>query len=143
VTPESTLAIEADVGRLQEVRAFVRDRAPALGADDAAVRDLVQAVDEWVTNVIVHGYRGAAGPIQIELSRESDEVVVRVRDRAPSFDPGAAVPAFDPSVPLERRPLGKMGLHLIRELCDRFEYRVPIEGGNEIELGRSTSSARG
>jgi serine/threonine-protein kinase RsbW len=130
---ETTLRIDADIGRLGDVRRFVRETAPALGADERAVVDLVQAVDEWVTNVIVHGYRGADGPIEIELSRDVDEVVVRVRDQAPAFDPASA-PSFDPDLPLERRPVGKMGLHLIRELCDRFEYRAPAGGGNEIEL---------
>jgi serine/threonine-protein kinase RsbW len=139
VPASTTFEITADVDRLRDVRRFVREQAPAFGADAASVDDLVQAVDEWVTNVIVHGYRGVAGPIEIELAREGDELVVRVRDEAPAFDPATA-PAFDPSVPLERRPLGKMGIHLIRELCDRFEYRVPAGGGNEIELGRSTKA---
>ena len=129
----TTFEIAADVGRLKDVRRFVREQAPAYGADAGSIDDLVQAVDEWVTNVIVHGYRGVAGPIEIELARDGDELVVRVRDEAPAFDPGTA-PAFDPGAPLERRPLGKMGIHLIRELCDRFEYRVPAGGGNEIEL---------
>ena len=133
----ATLRIDADVGRLKEVRQFVRDHAADYGADATSLQDVVQAVDEWVTNVIVHGYRGVAGPIEIELSRERDEVVVRIRDEAPAFDPATA-PAFDPDLPLERRPAGKMGIHLIRELCDRFEYRVPTGGGNEIELGRAT-----
>jgi serine/threonine-protein kinase RsbW len=137
----ATYEITADVGRLKDVRRFVRDEAPAFGADTASIDDLVQAVDEWVTNVIVHGYRGVPGPIEIELAREGDELVVRVRDEAPAFDPGTA-PAFDPSAPLEKRPLGKMGIHLIRELCDRFEYRVPAGGGNEIELGRSARTVR-
>lgn len=136
----ATFRITADVGRLRDVRRFVREQAPAFGADESSIDDLVQAVDEWVTNVIVHGYRGTAGPIEITLARDGDEVVVRVRDEAPAFDPGTA-PAFDPSAPLERRPLGKMGIHLIRELCDRFEYRVPAGGGNEIELGRSAKTA--
>jgi len=127
--------IDADLARLAEVRQFVRDTAPGLGADEAMVRDLVQAVDEWVTNVIVHGYRGARGPIEIELDRSRFEIEVRIRDAAPAFDPGGA-PAFDKSLPLERRPAGKMGIHLIRELSDRFERRAPegAEGGNEVTI---------
>lgn len=135
----ATLRIEADVARLKDVRRFIREAAPALGADEGSIVDLVQSVDEWVTNVIVHGYRGLAGPIEIQLLRDGDEVVVRIRDEAPGFDPRTA-PAFDPSVPLERRPPGKMGIHLIRELCDRFEHRVPAGGGNEIVLGRARRS---
>jgi anti-sigma regulatory factor (Ser/Thr protein kinase) len=137
-----TLRIDADVERLKDVRRFVREVAPGLGADEAAVRDLVQAVDEWVTNVIVHGYRGAGGPIEVELGRSGDEIVARVRDAAPAFDPGTA-PSFDPELPLERRPVGKMGIHLIRELCDRFEHRVPAGGGNEIAIVRSSKAASG
>lgn len=136
----ASLRIVADIGRLREVRAFVRHEAARRGADEESTRDLVQAVDEWVTNVIVHGYRGQAGRIEVELGREDDEVVVRIRDDAPAFDPATA-PPFDPSLPLERRPHGKMGIHLIRELCDRFEHRVPVGGGNEIELGRSRTTA--
>ncbi|MEW5990499.1 MAG: ATP-binding protein [Chloroflexota bacterium] len=138
MTP-ATLRIDADVERLKDVRRFVRENAPGLGADEAAVRDLVQAVDEWVTNVIVHGYRGVGGPIEVELLRSGDEIVARVRDAAPAFDPATA-PRFDPNLPLERRPVGKMGIHLIRELCDRFEHRVPAGGGNENAIVRSTTA---
>ncbi|HEX9550133.1 MAG TPA: ATP-binding protein [Candidatus Limnocylindrales bacterium] len=138
MTSPATLRIEADVDRLKDVRQFVREIAPTLGADEVAVRDLVQAVDEWVTNVVVHGYRGAGGPIEIELLRAGDEIVARVRDAAPAFDPATA-PAFDPDLPLDQRPAGRMGIHLIRELCDRFEHRVPAGGGNETAIVRSTT----
>ena len=136
----TALRIEAGLDRLEDVRRFVRETAPGLGADEPAVQDLVQAVDEWVTNVIVHGYRGEGGPIEVELLRSGDEIVARVRDAAPAFDPATA-PAFDPDLPLERRPVGKMGIHLIRELCDRFEHRVPVGGGNETAMIRATRTA--
>jgi anti-sigma regulatory factor (Ser/Thr protein kinase) len=136
VPAPATLRIEAGLERLKDVRRFVREVTPGLGADEATVRDLVQAVDEWVTNVIVHGYRGEGGPIEVELRRSGDEIVARVRDAAPAFDPGTA-PAFDPDLPLQERPAGKMGIHLIRELCDRFEHRLPVGGGNEIAIARS------
>jgi anti-sigma regulatory factor (Ser/Thr protein kinase) len=140
VPEPAILRIEADVERLKDVRRFVRAAAPGLGADEAATRDLVQAVDEWVTNVIVHGYRGGRGPIVVELGRSGDEIVARVRDAAPAFDPATA-PAFDPDLPLERRPAGKMGIHLIRQLCDRFEHRVAAGGGNENAMVKSTRTA--
>lgn len=140
VSPPATLRVEADLERLKDVRRFIRDVAPGLGADESAVNDLVQSVDEWVTNVIVHGYGSSGGPVEIELTSEAGEIVARVRDEAPGFDPATA-PAFDPDLPLERRPMGKMGIHLIRELCDRFEHRVPIGGGNEATFARRAVSA--
>lgn len=129
----ATLRIEADLARLKDVRAFVREAAPGLGADQASIDNLVQAVDEWVANVIVHGYRGGAGPIEVSVGRGAGEIEVRVRDEAPAFDPDTA-PAFDRTVPLEQRPFGKMGIHLIRELSDRFERAPAPDGGNDVTI---------
>lgn len=131
----TTIHVEAGLDRLAAVRGHVRSAARALGADEAAVADLVQAVDEWVTNVTVHGYRGAAGPIDVDVERDGLEIKVRIRDAAPVFDPATA-PPFDPDMPLERRPFGKMGIALIRGLCTTFDHRALPEGGNEVTICR-------
>jgi len=55
---QSSLHVTASLEVLAEVRAFVRSTTRALGADRRTVGALVQAVDEWVTNVVVHGYGG-------------------------------------------------------------------------------------
>lgn len=131
-----------DVAELAGVRAFVRRSAAALGADGAATEDIVQAVDEWVTNVALHGYRGAGGPVEVELARDEAGIVVRIRDHAPVFDPAAA-PPFDPSMPLERRRPGGMGIHLVREITDRFTHRPLPGGGNEVTMHLATDSTGG
>jgi serine/threonine-protein kinase RsbW len=129
----AVLDTEARVSRLAEVRAFVREAARRLGGDETQVADLVQAVDEWVTNVAVHGYGGDGGPLEVEIERDASGLVVRVRDAAPSFDPADA-PAFDRTVPLEQRRPGGMGVHLIREITDRFTHRLLTGGGNEVTM---------
>ena len=55
------LRIDADLGRLAEVRRFVREEAEAVHATVECLDDLVQAIDEASTNVIVHGYRRRPG----------------------------------------------------------------------------------
>ncbi len=135
----STLRLDVDPAHLAEVRAFVRTTSAALGADDEAIGDLVQAVDEWVTNVGRHGYRGSRGPVEIELGRDGAEIVVQVRDRAPVFDPADA-PPFDPSVPLERRRPGGMGIYLMRDLMGSIGHRHRDGGGNEVTLRRARRS---
>ena len=59
------LRIPADLDRLAEVRALVREVATSCGAPAVCIDDLVQAVDEAVTNVILHGYRGAPGWLDV------------------------------------------------------------------------------
>ena len=139
-TSAATLRLDADLARLAEVRAFIRVSAERLDADDHAVCDLVQAVDEWVTNVVRHGYRGTSGPVEVEVDRDGAEIVVRVRDRAPVFDPADA-PPFDPGVPLEQRRPGGMGIHLMRDLMGSIGHRRLPGGGNEVTMRRVCRSA--
>jgi anti-sigma regulatory factor (Ser/Thr protein kinase) len=134
VTP-AALTIDATGGRLAEVRAFIRTVARAAGADEEATADLVQAVDEIVCNVIEHGYRGGPGTIDVDVHATGGALVVRIRDRATAFDP-RSVPPPATDLPLERRPLGGMGVHLARTLTDRMDHRILPGGGNEVTLSK-------
>jgi serine/threonine-protein kinase RsbW len=130
------LRLDADVASLAHVRRHMRRRLAVLGADDPCVHDLVQAVDEWVTNVIRHGYRGERGPVTVAVERVGDDAVVTIRDAAPDFDPATA-PPFDPSSPIASRRPGGMGIHLMHELTDGMVHRALPGGGNELTIRRA------
>jgi serine/threonine-protein kinase RsbW len=132
VLVSEVLTVPGEVGRLAEVRAFVRESTRGRLAS-RLVEDLVCAVDEAVTNVIVHGYQGASGPVEIEVGGDGQTLEVRIADRARPFDPTTA-PEPDLNLPLERRPLGKMGVHLMREFADELRYAPRRGGGNEVTL---------
>lgn len=127
------LVVPARLDRLAAVRGFVRAELAAVGAEGEAADDLVQAVDESVTNVIEHGYAGASGEVQVELSCRPWRAIVRIRDAAPAFDP-TVVPAPDTAATLAERPLGGMGVHLARVLTDEMSHRILPGGGNELTL---------
>jgi serine/threonine-protein kinase RsbW len=127
------LVVEADLQRVAEVRAFVRQAAIDAGGSEAVVADAVQAIDEAATNVIVHGYAGRPGEIEVRTAVQDGRFEVRLLDRGPTFDP-TAVPEPDLSVPpLERRP-GGMGVHLIRRATQAARHRPRAGGGNELIL---------
>jgi serine/threonine-protein kinase RsbW len=127
------LFVAAHVENLAVIRRFVREEAEALGAGEEAICDLELAVDEAACNVICHGYEGRKGMIQVRVERDGDRLAVRVRDEAPLFDP-TRHPLPDVTLPLEERPLGGLGLFLIRKSVDEMAYRVMPEGGNELLL---------
>jgi anti-sigma regulatory factor (Ser/Thr protein kinase) len=134
----SLLVPEAGLADLATIRSFVREEALAFGMDAEAVQDLVLVVDEAAANILRHGYAGRPGPVEIEVSGDVHEVVVWLRDEAPSFDP-TTWPTPDLDVPLERRPAGGMGIHLARLCVDRMVHR-PLPGvGNELVLALSLS----
>lgn len=130
---ESTLHIAAELENLAVIRRFVEKSATALGADPAATSDVVLAADEAATNVMVHGYRGQPGTIEIEVSRMGDALVVCLRDRAAPFDP-TTVPPPDLNRPLEERSPGGMGIYLMRHLVDEVTYHATPQEGNLLTL---------
>ena len=132
-----TLRVSAELAELAHVRQFIRDAAFDAGAPVDCLEDLVQAVDEAATNVITHGYEGAAGWIGVSATVEGDDLVIRVEDGAPAFDP-TSYPEPDLTIPPLARMPGGMGVHLIRAATDSMTYRPRPGGGNILTLIRST-----
>lgn len=130
---KSSLNIAADLNNLAMIRDFVQETATALGADPAAIPDVLLAVDEAATNIIVYGYQGQSGTIEIEMNRMRDSLVVCLRDQAIPFDP-TVIPPPDLTLPLEERPVGGLGIYLIRQLMDEVTHRIMPQGGNELTL---------
>jgi len=128
-----SLCLAAELENLAVIRDFVRESARALGVDPAIISDVVLATDEAATNVIVHGYQGRQGTIEIEVTREAMDLVVYVRDTAPPFDPTRAS-SPDLTRPLEERPPGGLGIYLIRQYMDEIIHRIMPRGGNELIL---------
>ncbi len=130
---QSTLRVPAELRNLRIIRRFLEEKATALGANPEALYDVILAVDEAATNIMVHGYCGQPGPIEIQVGREGDSLLVRLRDRATPFDPHD-VPPPDLSLPLEERPIGGMGVYMMKQLVDHVIHFVPPQGGNELTL---------
>lgn len=130
---DSALSVAAELDSLAEIRHFVREATAVLGADPETISSLELAVDEAACNVIEHGYQGRPGRIEVEVRRDGDVVWIRLRDWAPPFDP-TRVPKPDVTLPLEERPLGGLGVYLIRQSVDEMVYRAPPGGGNELTL---------
>jgi glutamate/tyrosine decarboxylase-like PLP-dependent enzyme/anti-sigma regulatory factor (Ser/Thr protein kinase) len=136
------LRVPADLEKLAQIRRFVRERATTLGVDPDLIPDVLLAVDEAATNSIVHGYGGREGSIEIEVGREGDALVVRVRDEAEPFDPSNVLPP-DVTLPPEQRVLEGMGIYLIRQAMDEITHRVTLQRGNELTLVKRGAAGRG
>lgn len=123
----------ATVADLDDMRLFLEQAVLWLGGDDNAAGDAVLAVNEAATNVLLHGYQNRAGEIAIEVAGENGDMTIRLLDRARQFDP-TTVPPPDITRPLEERPLGGLGVHMMRQLCDELIYQVRPGGGNELRF---------
>jgi serine/threonine-protein kinase RsbW len=132
----SRLTISAELKNLQAIRQFIDETGVSLQASREALDALIQAVDESATNIIIHGYQGTPGRIEIQMDLEGDVLVVRLKDQAPNFDP-TQIPPCDLTVRLEERRSGGLGMHMIRCFTDEVTYRVTPEGSNELTLRKT------
>ena len=142
MSDDPTITIAAGIDRLADVRAFVRTHVAAAGGDGEMISDLVQAVDELVCNVVGHGYAGRPGEVEVAFLATPEELAFRIRDDAPPFDP-TAVPEPPLDLPLARRRLGGMGVHLARTLTDGFDHRILPSGGNEVTVRKRRRAPTG
>ncbi len=139
---DGQLRIDADLSQLGDVRQFIRQRVASEDPPADCVDDLVQAVDEAVTNVIIHGYQGHPGWLQVDVASEDEQFIVTIEDQSRPFDP-TTVPEPDLAVPpMDRKP-GGMGIHLIRESTDSITYTPRPGGGNILTMIRGARRARG
>ncbi|GAB4534605.1 MAG: ATP-binding protein [Anaerolineae bacterium] len=129
----TSLRIAARLEHLNDIRRFVQETAAALGSDAEGVADVLLAVTEAATNVIVHGYGDQAGFIEIVVDQVGDALVICLRDQATQFDP-TSLPAPDLSLPLEQRPLGGLGVYIMTSVMDEVSYSALPGGGNQLTM---------
>lgn len=132
-TPTARLPVLPDWGSLAQLQREVGLLLGRHGVASEVGFAIELAVEELVSNVIRHGSDGARKPrIEVSLTITSDEVTVVIEDDAPAFDPlSAPPPDFD--LPIEERPIGGLGLHLVRQLSHELAYRR-AGGRNVVEI---------
>lgn len=100
------------------------------GFPERKLRDLQVALEEHLTNILHYAY-GDDAPhrISVRLEINPPELRVEVADDGRPFNP-LEHPSPDVSLPLDQRPIGGLGIHLMRKSLDGLEYRR--ENGKNI-----------
>ena len=89
--------------------------------------------DELVTNVIRHGYRdNRPHTIDVAVTVHPDGLALQLSDDGIPFDPFSR-PAPDLKRPLEERPVGGLGIHLVRQLAAECRY-ARVDGRNQVTV---------
>jgi serine/threonine-protein kinase RsbW len=85
------------------------------------ILDTQLALEEAMTNIIVHGYRRPGESIVVSCHCNPNRIEIRVADTAPRFNP-LSVSDPDLETSLEDREMGGLGVYLIRKLMDEVSY---------------------
>ena len=91
------------------------------------------ALDELITNTVSYGLRGVSHPqIEITLRVRGTLLVLTIVDNGHRFDPTVDTNP-DLSSGVAERPVGGLGLHLIKTFADRMRYEYS-DGKNRLTL---------
>jgi serine/threonine-protein kinase RsbW len=119
----ASLELRPDISELARLATAFTAFATQHAVPADALNALQLSLEEVVTNVITHGYQKSGSKmVQVRLTARPGEFIAEVEDEAPAFDPLArAVP--DLAQPLEDRPIGGLGVHLVKNLMDTVTYK--------------------
>ena len=120
----NVLSLEKEACRdnLGELFAFVEQALIGLNAPVLNREKLMTALDEALTNVVLYAYpEDKRGLVSIRICRNDDTITAEIVDHGKPFDP-TAHPAPDTTLPIEQRPIGGLGIHLMRNLVTSLRY---------------------
>ena len=124
VTRRTLLELEAldRLAELERVTASVDRCLDDLKAD-AETRYAVQfAVEELFTNIVKYAFDDhIPHRVRIQLFHAGSELTLTMEDGGRPFDPTAA-PVPDTTLALNERPVGGLGLFLLRQMSSRMDY---------------------
>jgi len=117
------LVLKNQPEELPRLRRALEDFAREHALPERAVQAADLALEEHLTNVLAYAYADqAAHDILIRLAIEGRSLQIEVADDGRPFNP-LSRPAPDTSLPLDHRPPGGLGIHLIRQFMDELDYR--------------------
>lgn len=117
------LVIKNELREIQTLGRFVESFANQHGLPPQPSLQINLALEELVTNIISYGYSDHdEHEIHIKLELERDRLLAVIEDDARPFNPLEFAPP-DLDVPLEQRPVGGLGIHLVKNMFDTLEYR--------------------
>ena len=117
------IKIETRLEELSRVFDAVRDFGEREDWPTETVFLIDLALEELTLNTIDHGHDDGLHEIEIALNSEPGAITIEISDDGRPFDPLNDAPAPDVGAAIEDRPVGGLGVHLVRTLMDEMSYR--------------------
>ncbi|MDE2686394.1 MAG: ATP-binding protein [Chloroflexota bacterium] len=81
-------------------------------------------IEELGINIMRHAYNGNSGEVfELVITSEPSELTVDLIDAGPPFNPLTDAPEPDTEAPMLDRPIGGLGIHLVKSMMDEVDYK--------------------
>lgn len=117
-----SIVLPNDVEEVSKLTAFVEEVCEAMGFDGALTAQLTLAIEEAVVNVMKYAYPPQKrGDVTIEAQSNDLRLKFTIIDSGMPFDPTVRA-EVDTTLSAEDRPIGGLGIHLVRKIMDSINY---------------------
>ena len=133
-----TLNLNNKVSEITKLNAFVKSATATLNMEIGLANKIKLAVEEAVTNIIDYAYQnGSEGNISVTIEADESRIRFILTDSGAEFDP-TGVSKADTTLTVEERPIGGLGVFLVRNLMDSINYER-VDGKNVLRMEKRYS----
>jgi serine/threonine-protein kinase RsbW len=133
------LQIDNQISELTRLAVFIEELADEWGWPAQIVISINLVLEEALTNIILYGFDdGGRHNIVFNFKKAGDELIITIIDDGKEFDPTLKVEP-DITLSVEDRPIGGLGIHLIKKIMNKVEYKR-IENKNYLILTKNIKS---
>lgn len=132
-----TLQLKAHPDSLSALNQFVSGFCESHHIGTEVMYELQLVLEELIVNVYMHGGASVDGELTaaVSLGCEGSRLQMTVTDNGRQFDPLArCAPSTD--LGLDERPVGGLGIMLVREMMDDMHYQY-VDGTNQLSMSKS------
>ena len=118
---EKEIRISNNLNEIVVLASFIEELGEELSLPAETVMNINLALEEAVANIIMYAYP-PKDIILLKVTSTEKQLIFLLTDKGASFDP-TQVEEVDITLPIEERPIGGLGIFLIRSIMNEISYQ--------------------
>lgn len=128
---EKEIKISNNLNEIAVLAAFIEEIAEELSLSMETTMNINLALEEAVANIIMYAYPSdEEHTILLKVNSTNKQLIFLLTDKGASFDP-TQVEDANITLSLEERPIGGLGIFLIRSIMNEISYQR-LDGENRL-----------
>lgn len=136
MTVEKELTIANNLNELNRLAEFVESLCEELSLSAETTMNINLALEEAIVNIINYAYPSKEQhDILLKVTSNERQLIFLLTDNGVVFDP-TLVPDADTTSSIEERPIGGLGIFLIRSIMNEISYQR-LDGQNRLIMKKN------
>ena len=112
----------ADQQNYKSFYTWLADACEEWNLDKSLANKLDMCAEEIFANITFYAYPDTRGNIEVDLKNSGDSIIFEFRDEGIEYNP-LEKPDPDINLPPEERPIGGLGIFMVKEMTDAIYYK--------------------